>query len=74
MAMRDSEPCETVFQTDFGMSRLSADFVREAATRWPDRRCTRNPKWARMIMPAITALHAQGDAPHTLHSISELLA
>lgn len=72
MTMRDSIVHETVFQTDFGLSRLSPAFVREADARWPDRRCTRNPKWVRMVMPAITELHAQGEPPHTLHAISEL--
>lgn len=77
MAMRDSELCETVFQTDFGMSRLSPSFVREADSSWPDGRCTKRPKWVSMVGDAFQTMHYYDyagirKAPKILRRLSQL--
>jgi hypothetical protein len=45
-----------IYRTDFATLTLMPAFVEEADARWPDRRCTRNPRWSRRVEKAMTAL------------------
>jgi hypothetical protein len=55
MTMRDPE-LRHIYQTTFGHIELAPSFITEADKRWPDRRCTKNPKWEGEVANAIAAM------------------
>ena len=55
-----SVPMVHVYCTDFGEVRLTDRFVAEADHRWPDKRCTRIPRWVGEIHGPMTQLVMAG--------------
>ena len=64
------------FVTDLLTIRLSPEFVIEADSAYPDKRCTRNPRWAKELFAPINRLadesYKAGDDFACINSLSDL--